>query len=122
VAPKIDRFSTICKVATSTGALPSFTDGRTPFADLPVRGRGGLSNLAVGGRGGQPEAVMGTESRKQERQNRIAQGAAWAAGIGITLVEMQFGMDYVLTHVAGHVGLLVGWLPMLSTLVHQISR
>jgi hypothetical protein len=65
---------------------------------------------------------MGTGLKKQERQSRITQGAAWAAGIGITLVEMQFGVDYVLTHVAGHMGAIVGWLPMLSTLVRQISR
>ena len=65
---------------------------------------------------------MGTAIIKQERQSRIAQGAAWAAGIGITLVEMQFGVDYVLTHVAGHMGAIVDWLPMLSTLIRQVTR
>jgi hypothetical protein len=65
---------------------------------------------------------MGTKSMKQEGPSRITQSAAWAAGIGITLVEMQFGVDYVLTHVAGHMSAIVGWLPMLSTLVRQITR
>jgi hypothetical protein len=29
---------------------------------------------------------------------------------------MQFGMDYVLSHLAGHVTAFVGWLPMITTL------
>lgn len=65
---------------------------------------------------------MGTQINEQRRQSRMTQSAAWAAGIGIMLVEMQYGMDYVLTHVAGHMGAIVGWLPMLSTLVRQITR
>jgi hypothetical protein len=65
---------------------------------------------------------MGTETKRQERHSRIVQGTGWAAGIGITLVEMQYGMDYVFTHVAGHMSAIVGWLPMLSMLVKQIWR
>jgi hypothetical protein len=57
---------------------------------------------------------MGTGTKRLERHTRMAQSAAWAAGIGITLVEMQYGIDYVFTHVAGHVGTIVGWLPMIS--------
>jgi hypothetical protein len=59
---------------------------------------------------------MGTEAKRQTRRNRRLLCAGWAAGIGITLVEMQFGMDYVLSHVAGHVTAIVGWLPMITTL------
>jgi hypothetical protein len=62
---------------------------------------------------------MGTESKRQERWNRMILGAGWAAAIGITLVEMQFGMDYVLSHVARQVSAIVAWLPMLGTLVTQ---
>jgi hypothetical protein len=46
--------------------------------------------------------------------------AGWTVGVGITLVEMQYGMDYVFTHVAGHMSAIMGWLPMLSTVAKQI--
>jgi len=62
---------------------------------------------------------MGTGANRIVRQAGMTQSAAWAAGIGITLVEMQYGIDYVFTHVAGHVGTIVGWLPMISV-VRQI--
>jgi hypothetical protein len=63
---------------------------------------------------------MRTGSKRQERRNQIVQGAGWVAGIAITLVEMQFGMDYVLSHVTGHLGAIVHWLPMIGTLVSQV--
>jgi len=62
---------------------------------------------------------MGTESNRQARRNRRLRGAGWAASVGITLVEMQFGVDYVLSHVAGHLSAFVGWLPIVGTLVKQ---
>jgi hypothetical protein len=52
----------------------------------------------------------------------MAEIAAWVTGIGITLVEMQYGMDYVLTHVTGHMSTIVGWLPMIATVARQIWR
>jgi hypothetical protein len=60
---------------------------------------------------------METERKKQERQNRRLLGAGWVAGIGIALVEMQVGMDYVLSSVTQHMGALVGWLPVIGTMV-----
>jgi hypothetical protein len=65
---------------------------------------------------------MGTESKREERMSRMTQGAGWAAGIGITLVEMQWGIDYVLSHVVGQVSAIVGWLPMIGGLVRQFCR
>ena len=65
---------------------------------------------------------MAKGSNRQERWGRTAQVTGWAAGIGITLVEMQFGMEYVFTHVAGHMNTIVSWLPMLSTLVRDLCR
>jgi len=63
---------------------------------------------------------MGTGTKRQERRGRMLLSAGWAAGIGITLVEMEFGMDYVLSHVVGHVSAIAGWLPMVGALVKQI--
>jgi hypothetical protein len=63
---------------------------------------------------------MGSEAKRRERRNRWLLGAEWATGIGITLVEMQMGVDYVLAHIAGHVSAVVGWLPMIGTLVRQL--
>jgi hypothetical protein len=74
----------------------------------------------MGGRERHLEAGMGTQAKWQEQRNRMVQSTGWAAGIGITLVEMQYGMDYVLTHVVGHVTAIVGWLPVLSLLAKQI--
>ena len=61
---------------------------------------------------------MGTGTKRLERR-RIALGAGWIAGIGMMLVEMQWGMDYVLSHVAGQVGAIVGWLPMIATVARH---
>jgi hypothetical protein len=63
---------------------------------------------------------MGTDGNRQERRGGTLQGAGWALGIGITLVEMQYGMDYVFTHVAGPMSTIVNWLPMLSTIAKHI--
>jgi hypothetical protein len=62
---------------------------------------------------------MGTKSSKETRLGRVAQVAGWTAGSGITLVEMQFGMDYVLSHLVGQMSAIVGWLPMISVLARQ---
>jgi hypothetical protein len=63
---------------------------------------------------------MGTEAKRQEQRGRTLHSAGWALGVGIALVEMQYGMDYVFTHVAGHMSTIVDWLPMLSTVAKQI--
>ncbi len=63
---------------------------------------------------------MGTEAKRVRKQNRVIAGVAWAAGIGITLVEMQFGVDYVLSHVVNSMSAILGWLPMIGVLVKQV--
>jgi hypothetical protein len=63
---------------------------------------------------------MGTNAKRPDRQNQRLLGVGWAAGIGITLVEMHFGMDYVLSHVAAHVGFVVNWLPTISVVARHI--
>jgi hypothetical protein len=63
------------------------------------------------------EGIMVARLQRPERRNRVLVGGVWAAGIGITLVEMNMGMDYVLSHVVNHVSAIVGWLPMIGTLV-----
>jgi hypothetical protein len=65
---------------------------------------------------------MRKEADRPEKGKRVAASAAWAAGIGIALVEMQYGMDYVWAHVASHVGFVVNWLPMVSALAQHIWR
>jgi hypothetical protein len=65
---------------------------------------------------------MGTTAKSQTQTRQMAEIAAWVTGIGITLVEMQYGMDYVLTHVTGHMSTIVGWLPMIATVARQIWR
>jgi hypothetical protein len=76
----------------------------------------------MGGRKGHLEGAMGTETKRITKRNRVMAGAAWAAGIGITLVEMQFGVDYVLSHVMNNMGAIVGWLPMIGVLLKQACR
>ena len=63
---------------------------------------------------------MATKAKGQGRRNRMLLSTGWAAGIGMILVEMEFGMDYVLSHVAGQLGAIVGWLPMIGGLMRQI--
>ena len=74
------------------------------------------------GREGHLEAVMGTAATNSGRQNRVLEGAGWVAGISVTLAEMQFGMDYVLSHVVGQISAVFGWLPMLGVFAHQLRR
>lgn len=63
---------------------------------------------------------MGTETRSKKRQFRLAKGAGWASGIAFALVEMQFGMDYVLSHLAGNFATVVAWLPMIGTFLRNL--
>jgi hypothetical protein len=38
------------------------------------------------------------------------------------LAEMQFGMDYVVSHVVGQISAVLGWLPMVGMFAHQLWR
>ena len=60
---------------------------------------------------------MATGTKWAERRNRWLLDAGWATGIGIALVEMQWGMDYVEANVVEHAKAIVGWLPMIVTLL-----
>ena len=65
---------------------------------------------------------MGTEAKINGRHNRVLEGAGWVAGISVMLAEMQFGMDYVVSHVVGQVSAILGWLPMVGMFAHQLWR
>ncbi len=60
---------------------------------------------------------MGSERKRQERQNRWLPSAGWVGGIGIALVEMHVGMDYVLSSAIQHLSAVVGWLPVIGTVL-----
>lgn len=60
---------------------------------------------------------MGSEGKRQERQNRRLLSAVWVGGIGIALVEMHVGMEYVLSSVTQHMSAVVGWLPVIGAIV-----
>jgi hypothetical protein len=62
---------------------------------------------------------MATQVVGLGRRNRVVVSGIWAAGIGITLVEMHMGMDYVLSHVLAQMGAIVGWLPVIGTMVSR---
>ena len=85
-----------------------------------MRANGHSSRLVVGGQEGYLEAAMGTKGNRAEGQSPKLLGVAWAAGIGITLVEMHFGVDYVLSHVTAHIDFVLNWLPTLSVLARHI--
>jgi len=118
--PTINRLRAVFKVGTPTGALAAFTDAQAQFADLCVKGGRARSSLAMGGRKGHLEDAMGTEAKRITKRNQVIAGVAWAAGIGITLVEMQFGVEYVLSHVVNNMSAIVGWLPMIGVLVKRV--
>jgi hypothetical protein len=65
---------------------------------------------------------MATQVRGLERRNRAVVSGVWAAGIGITLVEMHMGVDYVLSHVVAQMGAIVGWLPVVGTMVSRFWK
>lgn len=63
---------------------------------------------------------MGTTARNSGRRNRVLESVGWAAGIGMILAEMQFGMDYVVSHAVAQISAILGWLPMLGVFAHQL--
>jgi hypothetical protein len=71
------------------------------------------------GEEGHLEAAMGMEAAKSEGRNRMLAGAGWVAGISVMLVEMQFGMDYVLSHVTQGMSAILCWLPMVGVFARQ---
>jgi hypothetical protein len=60
---------------------------------------------------------MRGESNGQKQRNGWLSGVGWVAGVGIGLVEMQMGMDYVLANVTEHASAILGWLPIIGTVV-----
>jgi hypothetical protein len=60
---------------------------------------------------------MRSESKRSEQRNGWLPGAGWVAGVGIGLVEMRMGMDYVLANLIQHTSTIWGWLPMIGTVV-----
>lgn len=65
---------------------------------------------------------MGTAAINSGRRNRVLEGAGWVAGISVMLAEMQFGVDYVLSHVVGQISAILSWLPMVGVFAHQAWR
>ena len=56
-------------------------------------------------------------ARNLAGRSRWLIGAGWMAGIGIVLVEMQVGVDYVQARVMEQAKMITGWLPMIGTLL-----
>jgi hypothetical protein len=73
--------------------------------------------------GGRKEAAwrtaMGTATKNLERRRQVALSAGWAAGIAIMLVESEWGVDYVFSHLAANLSAIVGWLPIIATVARQ---
>jgi hypothetical protein len=63
---------------------------------------------------------MGSETKGGSGRSRWAQSAGWMAGIGIALVEMQIGMDYVLSSLVEHVRAIAGWLPAIGAVAAHL--
>ena len=51
---------------------------------------------------------MRGESKRQEGRNGWLPGVGWVAGVGIGLVEIQMGMDYVLANLREHASAILG--------------
>lgn len=62
------------------------------------------------------------ESARKGRigRSRWLRSAGWMAGIGIALVEVQFGMDYVLSSLVGHAKAIAGWLPVIGAIAAHL--
>jgi hypothetical protein len=63
---------------------------------------------------------MASNTIWQAQRDRWLLSAGWVAGTGITLVEMQWGMEYVFARLANPVSAVVGWLPMIQTVVWHL--
>jgi hypothetical protein len=63
---------------------------------------------------------MAKETDGAGNRKRMLVSVGWAAGIGISLVEMQFGMEYVLSLIAAQLGFVVNCLPAVSVLARHI--
>lgn len=65
------------------------------FADLFVRGKRGRPSLAVGSRDGSLEAGMASARASERSMRNWMMLALLTVGIGLLVVEMSAGMDYV---------------------------
>lgn len=63
---------------------------------------------------------MGSETKGASGRSRWMRSAGWMAGIGIALVEMQVGMDYVLSSLVEQVRAIAVWLPVIVALAGHL--
>jgi hypothetical protein len=76
----------------------------------------------MGSRGGGPEAGMaGTMNAKQGNRQWMV-WPFWVAGIGLLVVEMSAGMDYVQASLKQQMVELLGWFPAMGLLTLKFAE
>jgi hypothetical protein len=65
-------------------------------------------------------AVAATTVGRQSEKNWIM-WTLWAAGIGLLLVEMNAGMDYLEAGLRQNVGNVLGWLPAMGVITLKLA-
>jgi hypothetical protein len=66
-------------------------------------------------------AVAATTGRRQSDKNWMM-WTLWAAGIGLLLVEVNAGMEYLEAGLRQNVGNLLGWLPAMGVITLKMAE
>jgi hypothetical protein len=82
-------------VGAIAGERSPFAGKAAWFTDLAVPAKRGSPSMAVGSREGSPEAGMASTRESERGKQHWIVWALWAGGIGLLVVEMSAGMDYV---------------------------
>ncbi|HUN61963.1 MAG TPA: hypothetical protein VMU53_08235 [Candidatus Sulfotelmatobacter sp.] len=67
-------------------------------------------------------AAVATATRRQESDKNWMVWTLWAAGIGLLLVEVNAGMEYLEAGLRQNVGNLLGWLPAMGVITLKAAE
>jgi hypothetical protein len=102
--------------------LAAFAGEEGMFADLFVRGKRGRPSLAVGSRDGSLEAGMASARASERSMRNWMMLALLIGGIGLLVVEMSAGMDYVQASLKQEMVDFLDWIPALGVMVLNFAQ
>jgi hypothetical protein len=67
-------------------------------------------------------AAVAATVRRRQNEKKWMMWTLWAAGIGLLLVEMNAGMEYLEAGLRQNVGNLLGWLPAMGVITLKVAE
>lgn len=66
-------------------------------------------------------AAVAAATRQQQSDKNWMMWTLWAVGIGLLLVELNTGMEYLESGLGQNVGNLLGWLPAMGLITLKVA-